>query len=116
MGHKGIATSFYTERDEPLAGRLVRLLLENKQEIPDFLEPFLPEGDERTNLKWEEASNPEDRPAEAAGFGDGAWGADGGDGAAGGDDAVWGNDANENGASDVWGASAPAGDDAEQWK
>lgn len=42
IGNEGIATSFYNERDEELAPELVKILLECKQEVPDFLEPFAP--------------------------------------------------------------------------
>ena len=43
IGHKGLATSFYNERDEPLAQDLVNLLIECRQEIPDFLQSYIPE-------------------------------------------------------------------------
>ncbi|KAJ5930512.1 DEAD/DEAH box RNA helicase [Penicillium verhagenii] len=45
IGNEGIATSFYNERDEELAPDLVKVLLAGKQEIPDFLEQYRPEGD-----------------------------------------------------------------------
>ncbi|KAM7221002.1 putative ATP-dependent RNA helicase [Rhypophila decipiens] len=43
IGFRGLATSFYTERDEPLASVLTRTLMETNQEIPDFLERFKPQ-------------------------------------------------------------------------
>lgn len=46
IGHVGLATSFYNERDEELGPHLVNLLLETQQDIPDFLEHFKPEGGE----------------------------------------------------------------------
>ncbi|KAK0729813.1 P-loop containing nucleoside triphosphate hydrolase protein [Lasiosphaeris hirsuta] len=76
IGHRGLATSFYTERDEPLASVLTRTLLETKQEIPDFLEGFKPEGDDLVNLKFEAEEDFDDaeintgEEADAA-FGDG---------------------------------------------
>ncbi|KAJ3473008.1 hypothetical protein NLG97_g10576 [Lecanicillium saksenae] len=43
IGHRGVATSLFTERDEPIASVLTRTLLETKQEIPDFLEIYKPD-------------------------------------------------------------------------
>ncbi|KAL1891755.1 hypothetical protein Sste5346_007505 [Sporothrix stenoceras] len=89
IGHRGLATSFYTERDEPIASVLTRTLLETKQEIPDFLESYIPEGEARENLKFEADSDFEEfTPGD--GGDDGGWGAGGGDagGDAGGDS--WG--------------------------
>lgn len=77
IGHRGLASSFYTDRDELIASVLTRTLLETNQTIPDFLEPYVPEGDARTNLKFEADSDFEDdADADAdAGGGDDAWGA-----------------------------------------
>jgi ATP-dependent RNA helicase DDX3X len=94
IGFKGIASSFYNEKDEGLASVLTRTLLETKQEIPDFLEQYRPEGDAATKLVFEEDSDFEDAAGEEEG-GD-AWGADGDDDA-------------EDGGGGGWGA---AGDDA----
>ncbi|GAB7355990.1 hypothetical protein MBLNU459_g6617t1 [Dothideomycetes sp. NU459] len=44
IGHIGLATSFYNERDEELGPDLVNLLLETQQDVPDFLEHLKPEG------------------------------------------------------------------------
>lgn len=44
IGHVGLATSFYNERDEELGPHIVNLLLETEQDIPDFLEHLKPEG------------------------------------------------------------------------
>jgi ATP-dependent RNA helicase DDX3X len=62
-----------------MASVLTRTLLETKQEIPDFLEPFIPEGEAKENLKFEADSDfeEEDQTGDDA-EGDG-WG--GGDGA-----------------------------------
>ena len=38
IGHKGIASSFFTERDQPLAEDLVKILKEADQNVPDWLE------------------------------------------------------------------------------
>ncbi|OQE24027.1 hypothetical protein PENFLA_c010G10440 [Penicillium flavigenum] len=45
IGNEGIATSFYNERDEGIAEDLVKILVECKQVIPEFLEQYRPEGD-----------------------------------------------------------------------
>ncbi|KAI8376277.1 uncharacterized protein BYT42DRAFT_638460 [Radiomyces spectabilis] len=41
VGKSGLATSFYNERSMNLAPELTKLLKENKQEIPDFLQEFV---------------------------------------------------------------------------
>jgi ATP-dependent RNA helicase DDX3X len=46
IGNEGIATSFYNERNEELAGDLVKILVECKQKVPDFLEEYRPENDD----------------------------------------------------------------------
>ncbi|KAJ5464263.1 DEAD/DEAH box RNA helicase [Penicillium sp. IBT 31633x] len=45
IGNEGIATSFYNERNVDLAEDLVKILVECKQAVPDFLESYRPEGD-----------------------------------------------------------------------
>ncbi|KAK3996121.1 putative ATP-dependent RNA helicase [Cladorrhinum sp. PSN332] len=86
IGHRGLATSFYTDRDEPIASVLTRTLLETKQEIPDFLEQYVPE--DKENLKFEADSDFEEEDeggdADSGGWGNGD---DAGDAAGGG----WGN-------------------------
>ncbi|KAK0656000.1 P-loop containing nucleoside triphosphate hydrolase protein [Cercophora newfieldiana] len=91
IGHRGLATSFYSDHDEAIASVLTRTLLETDQEIPDFLQSFVPEGEARNNLKFEADSDFED---DANGAEDGAQdGAEGGaeDGAQDGaqDDGGW---------------------------
>ncbi len=87
IGNVGLATSFYNERNEDIAEELVRLLLETKQEIPEFLESYKPEDTE--NLQFEDDTDDEDETsADAGGTKDGdAWGST--TAAASGDDA-WG--------------------------
>jgi ATP-dependent RNA helicase DDX3X len=105
IGHRGIATSFFSERDEPLGSVLTRTLLETNQEIPDFLQQYVPEGDARANLKFEADSDfdPDDY-AGAGGAGD-AWGGDEGDGAgAGSTGDAWGaGDGANAAAGETWG-------------
>ncbi|KAJ6009391.1 hypothetical protein N7522_004407 [Penicillium canescens] len=45
IGNEGLATSFYNDRNEELATELVKILIECKQQVPDFLEGYRPEGD-----------------------------------------------------------------------
>lgn len=104
MGQRGIATSFYTERDEPIASVLVRTLMETKQDIPEFLEPFKPTGKGLENLKFETESDFDPEEAGIAHLGGGGWGGDEAGGDAGGD---WGGDAG--GDAGGWGGG---GDDA----
>jgi ATP-dependent RNA helicase DDX3X len=43
IGNIGLATSFYNESNEDIAGALVKTLLETKQLVPDFLEQYIPQ-------------------------------------------------------------------------
>lgn len=128
IGHRGEATSFYTERDEPLAELLAKTLLETKQEIPDFLQQYLPEGEARENLKFElDSDEIEDEPyptpagfsggagddgwgngggtSDATTTGGGGWGgnsgADGGNSGADGGN-TWGGNGNDGGGNATW--------------
>ncbi|KAI1212615.1 DEAD-domain-containing protein [Annulohypoxylon truncatum] len=94
IGHTGTATSFYTERDEPLAEDLTKILMETKQPVPDFLQSFIPEGADPSNFKIED-DNSEDEDE----GGDDAWNTEGSK-PAGGDDAGVAN-------GDAWGTGAP---------
>lgn len=78
--------------------------METNQEIPDFLEPFIPQGMTADNLKFEADSDFEDDVGGTAG--DDGWGADN----AGGEDAEtaggdgWGNgNGSGTAAGDGWG-------------
>lgn len=95
IGNLGTATSFYSEKDEPLASVLTRTLLETKQEVPDFLQSYIPEGDALEHLKFEADSDYDE--GEAAGGG-GDWGEDGADTAWGGGEDTKADD------GDAWGA------------
>lgn len=44
IGHHGLATSFFNNRDEDIGEILVKTLLETNQPIPDFLSHHVPEG------------------------------------------------------------------------
>ncbi|KAL8873133.1 MAG: hypothetical protein Q9174_001349 [Haloplaca sp. 1 TL-2023] len=91
IGNLGLATSFYNDKNDSIAEDLVKLLLESKQEIPDFLEDVKPEDGK---LEFDDDSGAEEEE-EAAGdsLGGGGWG---------GDEA----------ANDAWGAQNDAGTSA----
>lgn len=118
IGHRGLASSFYSDRDEPIASVLTRTLIETNQEVPDFLQSYIPEGATATNLKFEADSDFEDNVDIGAGAdtGGGGWGADGADCADAGNAGDAGNDAGaggwggENGGGGGWDAdtSKPA--------
>ncbi|KAF4345965.1 ATP-dependent RNA helicase [Fusarium beomiforme] len=115
IGHRGVATSFFTERDEPMASVLTRTLLETDQEVPEFLQQYIPEGEARENLKFEADSDFD--PNDYAGAGDAgdAWGGDTGHDA-GGD--AWGGGGNNSntGGGDAWGADDSGNaDGGEAW-
>lgn len=62
IGNEGFATSLYSDNNSDIAPDLVKLLMESKQEIPDFLEEFKPEGDldfhdDDTDAEGEDADN-----------------------------------------------------------
>ncbi|KAL5606352.1 hypothetical protein BROUX41_002769 [Berkeleyomyces rouxiae] len=50
IGHRGIASSLFTDRDYDIAPDLARLLLETDQEVPDFLASYLPQGITKDNM------------------------------------------------------------------
>ncbi|KAI8096662.1 P-loop containing nucleoside triphosphate hydrolase protein [Halteromyces radiatus] len=56
-GKSGLATSFYNERSEQLAPEITKLLVENKQKIPDFLEQYVSQ-----DITWAEDLDEEDVP------------------------------------------------------
>ncbi|EGP82766.1 unnamed protein product [Zymoseptoria tritici ST99CH_1A5] len=66
IGNKGLATSFYTERDEGIAQDLVNVLVECECEVPEFLSHLQPQEGEAVD--WDDNSEDE----EAAEEGDGA--------------------------------------------
>jgi ATP-dependent RNA helicase DDX3X len=78
IGNLGLATSFYNERNEDIAPELTKILLETKQDIPDFLEQYLPEGGKDAILKFDADSDDEGDveadSGEAAGGNSGGYG------------------------------------------
>ena len=73
IGNTGLATSFYNERNEDIAEPLVRILLETKQPVPDFLEAWKPEDENDLNFDDESDEEVEEDGDAAAASGDG-WG------------------------------------------
>lgn len=57
IGNIGLSTSFWNEKNEDIAGGLVKILLETKQDIPAFLEAYKP--DDLTNIDFEDDSDAE---------------------------------------------------------
>lgn len=41
MGNLGVATSFFNDKNRSICGDLVELLVETKQEVPNFLEDIM---------------------------------------------------------------------------
>ncbi|KAI1335347.1 P-loop containing nucleoside triphosphate hydrolase protein [Xylariaceae sp. FL0016] len=124
IGHRGLATSFYNDKDEPIAKLLTMTLVEMDQEVPDFLEIYKPDETDKDKLKFEYGSDEED-PDEggwAPGGGDiggdtggdagGGWGApaaadiDTGFNGGGGDTWASGNGDSNGGAGDGWGGES----------
>ncbi|KAI0975815.1 P-loop containing nucleoside triphosphate hydrolase protein [Xylaria arbuscula] len=135
IGHHGLATSFYTERDEPIAKLLTMTLMETGQEVPDFFDQYKPEGNDVSKLKFEYDTDEEDPGESGEAWGNDAgnsageasgdgWGT-GGDSSApngndgGGDTNGWGASANGTGGGDANGWSAPTnrtgGDGGDAW-
>ncbi|KAI9715849.1 MAG: hypothetical protein M1812_005669 [Candelaria pacifica] len=59
IGNTGTTTSFYNDRNEDIAEGLVRILLETKQIVPDFLQGSMPEGGEEAKLDFDDDSDHE---------------------------------------------------------
>ncbi|KAJ4373907.1 hypothetical protein N0V83_002646 [Neocucurbitaria cava] len=57
IGNEGKATSFFNDRNDDIGEDLVKILLESKQEVPDFLEQFKPE--DPTTIEWHDGTDDE---------------------------------------------------------
>lgn len=73
IGNTGLATSFFNEKNEDIAEDLVRILLETKQPVPDFLEQWKPEDENALDFN-DESDEEVEAEGDGAGGGD-AWGA-----------------------------------------
>ncbi|KAI0172471.1 DEAD-domain-containing protein [Hypoxylon sp. FL1284] len=67
IGFTGIATSFYTDRDESIGPELVLTLMDTQQDVPDFLQQYIPEGVDPKNFKIEDDKSDEEDAAEGWG-------------------------------------------------
>ena len=80
IGNHGLATTFYNDNDVGIAPDLVKILLECDQEIPSFLEEFMPD-DTDTPLFDDEGSDGDsdegDGDAVVATEDSGAWSGEG---------------------------------------
>jgi ATP-dependent RNA helicase DDX3X len=103
IGNEGRATSFYNDRNEDLGEDLCKILIESKQEIPDFLEQFKPEDPE--NINWHDGTDDESDDGLGGGFGGDAGGFGGDAGGFGGGDA-----GGFGGGDDAGGFTADGGD------
>jgi hypothetical protein len=68
----GLSTAFYNERNEDIANVLTKTLIETGQEVPDFLQRYVPEN--IADLKFEEDSEDENA-LDTGGNEDEGWGA-----------------------------------------
>jgi ATP-dependent RNA helicase DDX3X len=91
IGNEGLATSFYNERDEPIADFLVKILLETGQDLPEFWADRKPEDGEALTFDDDSGTEEEGEEEENSDDGGDAWGAGGDSGdawAVGGDTTV----------------------------
>lgn len=71
IGNEGLATSFYNEdKDMEIAPDLVKILIESKQRVPDFLESYKPMEE---TVNFEDDTDDENDDADG-GNPDSAWG------------------------------------------
>ncbi|KAG0262005.1 hypothetical protein BG011_000429 [Mortierella polycephala] len=79
-GHPGLATTFYNDRNDAIASQLVKLLVECKQEVPDFLQEFVSEAtsyeDEGDDFVDEDDTQMA-KPAASSANDDDVWGVEG---------------------------------------
>ncbi|KAF2823395.1 DEAD-domain-containing protein [Ophiobolus disseminans] len=69
IGNEGKATSFFNDRNDDIGEDLCKILIESKQDIPDFLEQFKPE--DPTQIDWHDGTDDESDGI-GGGFGDDA--------------------------------------------
>lgn len=69
IGNEGLATSFYNDRNEGISESLVKILLETKQDIPDFLSSFVPEDPTKLEFDDDTDNEGEEEAAPAAAIG-----------------------------------------------
>lgn len=123
IGNEGKATSFFSDRNEDIGEDLVKILLESKQEVPDFLQQYMPS--DPTAINWHDGTDDESDDGLGGGFGGDAGGFDanagfGGDtglGGEGGDAGGFGGDAggDSGGFGGGFSADADSNDKVASW-
>ncbi|KAI5788587.1 P-loop containing nucleoside triphosphate hydrolase protein [Pyronema domesticum] len=105
IGNHGLATSFFNDSNADIGENLVKILIENGQEVPDFLEQYRPDGE----INWDE---PDSDDEAAPGFDDptGGFGVGLTAGSAGDD---WGNGGAAT--TDEWNTGNDSGAAADAW-
>lgn len=77
IGNQGLATSFYSTDDEPMAPFLAKILVESGNQVPDFLQEYKP-GEGMPIDFDDDSGNEENEPAHANGAAEddeeGGWG------------------------------------------
>ena len=92
---------------------LARTLVEAGQDIPEFLQDYLPEGITKETVKFETESDFDETEAQAGdeadgGAGGGAWGGEGGDTNNNDSGGAWGADNGSSAGGDAWGTTYSA--------
>ncbi|KAI7366302.1 DEAD/DEAH box RNA helicase [Hortaea werneckii] len=105
IGHQGLATSFYNERNEELAQDLVKVLIECECEVPDFLAHLAPEDGK---VEWDDDTDDE-AEGEGEGFGQQTGGADASGIAS---EGAWGSAAQGVAVDSAWGPAGQNGGDS----
>ena len=106
IGHQGLATSFYNDRDEGIAQDLVNVLVECECAVPDFLEHLVPEDGKIT---FDDDTDDEAAGEDGAeGFGGTTTDDAGGVGVA----SAWGAAPSEGATATGWGAPTADGGDS----
>jgi ATP-dependent RNA helicase DDX3X len=111
MGNLGKATSFFNDRNDDIGEDLVKLLIEAKQEVPEFLQQHMPE--DPSAINWHDGTDDESDADVGVSFGEGTgFDADaGGGGDNGGINGSGGGDTGGVGTADEGGFVADTGDD-----
>lgn len=103
IGNEGKASSFFNDRNEDVGKDLVKILIESKQEVPDFLQQHMPE--DPSAIDWHDGTDDESEDGLGGGFGGDAGGGfnAGAAGGSGGDDTGFKADTGNAGGSDGFG-------------
>lgn len=97
IGNEGKASSFFNDRNDDIGEDLVKLLIESKQEVPDFLQQHVP--DDPNSIEWHDGTDDESDDGLGGGFNTEAVAGTGDDGGFGGGGFAPGEDSTEKVAS-----------------